>query len=101
MLERLFVVSACVHRLSMLAFFFQRLNFSGTPKHPGAADVDVALGFEVGQLEAAEHGEAVVVWVVVVPLVAVGVDEEDVVGEGVVVVDYVAGRHHMLAGRLL
>jgi hypothetical protein len=33
-----------------------------------------------------QHGEAVVVGVVVVPLVAVGVDEEDVVGEGVVVV---------------
>jgi hypothetical protein len=37
-----------------------------------------------------QHGEAVVVGVIVVPLVAVRVDEEDVVGEIVVVVDDVA-----------
>jgi hypothetical protein len=37
-----------------------------------------------------QHGEAVVVRVIVMPLVSVWVDEKDVVGEVVVVVDYKA-----------
>ena len=43
-----------------------------------------------------EHGQAVVVGVVVVPLVAVRVDEEDVVREGVVVIDDIAGRMRLV-----
>jgi len=91
-LKSLLILSARMHSLSVFARFRQRLDLVGAAEGPGAADVDVAFFLEVRQLEVAKHGEAVVVRVVVVPLVAVGVDEEDVVGEGRVVVDYVAAR---------
>jgi len=38
----------------------------------------------------AQHGEAIIIGVVVVPLVAVGVYKEDVIREIVIVVYYVA-----------
>jgi hypothetical protein len=58
---------------------------------PDAAEVDVALVLEVLDAEALEEGQGVVVGVVVVPLEALGVVEDDVAGEGVVAVDDVAG----------
>jgi hypothetical protein len=45
---------------------------------------------DVVQVEIAESGESVVVWVVVVPGEAGGVDKDCCGGEGVVVVDDVA-----------
>jgi hypothetical protein len=48
------------------------------------------LFLEVRQLEVAGHREAILVWVVVVPLVAVWVDAEDVIGKRCVMVDDVA-----------
>lgn len=39
-----------------------------------------------------KHGQAVIIGIVVVPLIAVRVDEEDVIGELVVVVYDVAGH---------
>lgn len=89
-LKGLLVLSTRMHGLSVFALFSQRLDLVWAAEGPGAADVDVAFFLEVRQLEVAQHGETVVVGVIVVPLVAVGVDEEDVVGEGCVVVDYVA-----------
>jgi hypothetical protein len=90
MLERDLVISARMYRFSVFALLFQRLDLVWAPEGPRAADVDVSLLLEVRKLEVAEHGEAVVVGVVVVPLVAVRMDEEDVIGEVVVVVDDVA-----------
>jgi hypothetical protein len=40
----------------------------------------------------AQHGKAIVIGVVIVPLIAVRVNEEDVVRKIVIVVDYVARR---------
>lgn len=42
---------------------------------------------EVVEAEALEKGEGIVVWVVVVPLEALGMMEDDVAGEGVVSLD--------------
>jgi hypothetical protein len=42
--------------------------------------INVAFFLKVRQLEVAEHREAVVIGIVIVPLVAVWVDEKDVVG---------------------
>lgn len=92
-LERLVVAVARVALLLQLAvILFVRLDFFGAPHLPGAAQVDVALFLEIGQLEVAEDRQAVVVGVVVVPLVALGMQEENVVGQIVVIVNEVAAR---------
>lgn len=69
---------------------------------PRTAEVHVALLLEVLGSKTPEHGDAVVVGVVVVPLEALRVDEEHHVGEAVVVVDNVAEivSRSELAGRL-
>lgn len=67
-------------------------NLDGAAEDPGAAQVDVALLLEVGDAEALEQLQGVVVGVVVVPLEALGVVEEDVGGEGVVAIDDVSGK---------
>lgn len=64
-----------------------RTDFDGTSENPRAAQIHVALFLEIGDLEVAEHADAVVVGVIVVPLVLLGVDEEEGFGEAVVVVD--------------
>lgn len=68
-------------------------DFRGASEGPGAAEIHIALFQEVGDLEVAQHGDTVVVGVVVVPLVAQGVDEEHDFGEPVVVVDDISMGH--------
>lgn len=74
-----------------------RTDFDGTPENPRAAEVNVALFLEVRNLEVAEHANAVVVGVVVVPLVSLGVDEEDHFGQAVVVVDDIPESLHSVS----
>lgn len=50
------------------------VDLGGAAEDPGAAEVDVAVVEEVLEAEVFEHGEAVVVGVVVVPLVALRVE---------------------------
>lgn len=64
-----------------------RTDLDGATESPGAAQIDIALFLEVRHLKIAKHADAVVVGVVVVPLVLLGVDEEEDFGETVVVVD--------------
>jgi hypothetical protein len=52
-----------------------RPYLDGTAQHPDTAEVDVARGLDVAQVEVAEGGEGVVVRVVVVPGEAGGVYE--------------------------
>lgn len=84
-----------VHRLARLAGRGVDLgpDLDGAAQHPGASQVDVALVLEALDLEFLEEGQGVVVEVVVVPLEALGVVEDDVFGEGVVAVDDVANAH--------
>lgn len=67
-----------------------RPDLRRTSQDPGATEIHVALVMEVAGLDSSQHGDAVVVGVVVVPLVALGVDEEHPIGETVVVVDDIA-----------
>ncbi len=75
----------------------ERADLDGAAEDPGAAQIDVPLLLEVGDAEALEQLQGVVVGVVVVPLEALGVVEEDVGGEGVVAIDDVPGRGQGLA----
>jgi hypothetical protein len=90
-LEGLFVVTTGMHSFSVLPLLLQRLDLAGASQHPSTPDIDVALLLEVRNLEMAKHGNTIVIGVVVVPLVAVRVNEEDVVRKIIVVVDDVAG----------
>ncbi|KAG5291499.1 hypothetical protein I7I48_03324 [Histoplasma ohiense] len=71
-------------------------DLDGAAKQPDAAEVEVALLGQEGQPEVPEEGDVVIERVVVVPLVALGVDEDDVGGEAVVVVDDVGQVDHGL-----
>lgn len=64
-----------------------RSNLRRASENPGAAQVDIALFLEVGDLETVEHRDAVVVGVVVMPLISLGMDEEHGFGETVIVID--------------
>lgn len=77
-----------------------RTNLDGASQDPGAAQIDVPLLLEVLGAEALEQLQGVVVRVVVVPLEALGVVEEDVGGEGVVAVDEVADVASLLVTAL-
>jgi hypothetical protein len=68
----------------------ERVDLARAAEKPGAADVHVALFLEVWELEVAEHRDAIVVRVVVVPLVSLGVDKEDGFREIIVIVDDIA-----------
>jgi hypothetical protein len=81
-----------MYGFSVLTLFLKRLDLAGAAQRPSAPDVDVPFLLEVGDLEVSQHGKAIVVGIVVVPLVAIRMDEENVVREVVVVVDDVAGR---------
>lgn len=98
LLKRIFVVATSMYSFSVLAFLFQRVDFTRTPKGPRTSNVDVSFLLKIWELEMAQHGHAVIVWIVVVPLIAVRMDEEDVVGESVVVVYDVAIPHPGSAG---
>jgi hypothetical protein len=79
-----------MHSFAVLTLLLQRLDLAGAAQRPSTPDIDVSFLLEVGNLKVSQHGEAIIVGVVVVPLVAVRVDEENVVRELVVVVDDVA-----------
>jgi hypothetical protein len=51
------------------------MNLHRTPEDPGAPEINVSLLLEVGELEMAEHGDTIIVGVVVVPLESLRVDE--------------------------
>lgn len=67
-------------------------HFGGTAEDPGAAEVDVAGGLDVGGLKMPEGNKGVIVWVVVVPGEALGVDKDGGRGEGAVAVDDMSER---------
>lgn len=83
--ERVFEILAGVYVLAVR--IGQRMDLLWTPQDPGTAQVNVTLLLEVWELEIAQHWHAIVVGVVVVPLVSLGMDEEDRVGEVVIIVD--------------
>lgn len=66
-----------------------RADLDRTAQDPSAAEIYITAVLEVGDLDAPYHWHAVVVGVVVVPLVALGVDEEDSLGEVVIMVNYI------------
>lgn len=68
------------------------MDFIRATQDPGAAQIDVSFFLNIGGLNFADHGNAIVVRVIVVPLVALGVDEEHDIGQVVVVVNDVAGK---------
>lgn len=74
-----------MHRFPMLVLKWSNLYW--TSQHPGAAQVHVALLLQVFGAKAAEHRQSIIVWVVIVPLIARRVDEQDIIGKVVVVVD--------------
>ena len=69
-----------------------RFDLGRASQDPRTTDIDIALVSEVVGLESSEHGDAVIVGVVVVPLKALGVDEEHQVRETVVIVDYISDK---------
>jgi hypothetical protein len=74
------------------------VNLDRAAEGPDTAEIHVSFLLEVGGLEVAQHGDAIVVWVVVVPLEALGVDEEHYIGEVFVVIDNVPAsqkKHHV------
>lgn len=92
LLKRGFIHVLGVHRLASLSGRGIDLgpDLDGTSQHPGASQVDIALIFEAFDLELLEEREGIVVEVIVVPLEAFGVMEDDVFGEGVVAIYDVA-----------
>lgn len=64
-----------------------RLDLVWAAELPSTAQIDVAFLLEVGYLEVAQHHQAVVIGIVVVPLVSRRVQEERVIREVVVIVD--------------
>lgn len=68
----------------------QRVNLNRAAERPGAAEIDVSLFLEIWNTEVAQHGNTVIVWVIIVPLKALGVDEQHDVGEVLVIVDDVS-----------
>jgi hypothetical protein len=79
-----------MHGFSVLTLLLKRLDLAGAAQGPSTPDVDIPFLLEVGNLEVSQHGETIVIGIVVVPLVAVRMDEENVVRKIVVVVDDVA-----------
>ena len=53
------------------------MNLRRAAQDPGAAQIHIPLFLEIRDLEIAENGHTIVVRVVVVPLVSLGMDEED------------------------
>ena len=66
-----------------------RADLDWTAQNPGTAEIHIATLLEVRNLKAPYHWHTVVVGVVVVPLVALGVDKENIVGEVVIIINYV------------
>lgn len=69
--------------------------FGGTAKCPDASEVGVAFSHKVWELNAFEHRNAIVDWVVIVPLVALAVHEYHEVWEVMVMIDYVSNKSNV------
>ena len=69
-----------------------RFDLGRASQDPRTTDIDIALVSEVVGLESSEHGDAVIVGVVVVPLETLRVDEEHHVREAMVIIDYISDR---------
>lgn len=67
-------------------------NLSRTAQDPGASQVDVTLLLEILETESLQERKRIVVGVVVVPLEALGVMEQNVSREGIVAVDDVPAK---------
>jgi hypothetical protein len=82
-----------MHRLVFLRLVvvLKWLDLGGAAQDPDAAEVDIALFTKIVEAEALEEGEGVVVWIIVVPLEALGVVKDDVAGQALVSVDDVSG----------
>ena len=64
------------------------MHEDGAAGFPGAAEGSVADFINIGEIEVADCGRGVVHGVVAVPFVAFAVDEDHVIWEGIVMVDY-------------
>jgi hypothetical protein len=89
LLESGFVNMAGVHRFTLLggSLVLDRPDLSGATKYPDTPQVGVADLLEIVEAEVLEEREGIVIGVVVVPLKAFGVVEDDVTGQGVVSVN--------------
>lgn len=95
LLESSLVNVACVYGLALLArgLILNGPDLGGASKNPDTSQVGIPNFLEVVESEVLEEGESIVVGVVVVPLEALGVVEDDVAGQGVVSVNDVAAAH--------
>ena len=84
------------HPVVEALFEFGWAEALGTADGPVAAEVHVALHLQMVEAKPAEHSEPIVFRVVIVPLEAVGVGEDHVVWETVVVIDDIGEIHHCL-----
>lgn len=93
LLKSFFVRASSLHIFGQIPLVLERHDLGRASNFPGAAEVDVALFAQIRELELAEHGHPVVIWIVVVPLPAVRVKEQGVLRQTVVIVDDVALAH--------
>lgn len=68
----------------------QGVDLARAAECPDAPQIDISLVLEVWDLEVAQHGDAVIVWIVVMPLEALRVNEEHDIGEVLVIIDEVS-----------
>jgi hypothetical protein len=61
-----------------------------TSESPRTAQIDIALLLQIRHLETTEYGDSIVVGIVVVPLIALRVDEKHHVGQMVIIINYVS-----------
>lgn len=99
LLESGLINMAGVHRFTLLgrSLVLDRPDLSGAAKYPDTPQVGVANLLEIVEAEVLEEREGIVIGVVVVPLKAFGVVEDDVTGQGVVSVNDICQKNHGLA----
>jgi len=95
LLESGLVNVACVNGLALLGrgFVLDGSDLSRAAENPDTSQVGIADLLEVVETEILEERKSIVVGVVIVPLEALGVVEDDVPGQGVVSVNNVAAAH--------
>jgi hypothetical protein len=95
LLESSLVNVTGVYGLALLGrgLILNRPDLCRTAKNPDTSQVGVADLLEVVEAEVLEEGESIIVGVIVVPLEALGVVEDDVPGQGIVSVNDVATAH--------
>jgi hypothetical protein len=101
LLESGFVNMAGVHRFTLLgrSLVLDRPDLSGAAKYPDTPQVGVSDLLEIVEAEVLEEGEGIVIGVVVVPLKAFGVVEDDVTGQGVVSVNDISAARTLAQKR--